>query len=191
MANASGLPIGKVSSKFINNFLPKVGTPVNAVAAQGKLTIAAQPTADDKMTIGTTVYTFKAAADATTAGTISIGTDLATAKAAIIAALKGTDSVNTAHPTVTPASSFSTNDLTLTANTKGTIGNSIATTETFTNTGNIFDATTLGTTTAGVNGTVATKGGTCYINDSYLYYNIAPNTTADTNWRRVSLGSAY
>jgi hypothetical protein len=191
MANTSGLPLGKIGSKSINAFTPKTGTPVNAVAAQGTLTIAAQPTANDTMTIGSTVYTFKASGSATTAGTISVGTDLATAKAAIIAAIKGTDSVNTAHPTVGCGSSFSTNDLTLTALTKGEAGNNIATTETFTNAGNVFDAATLGTTTEGVNGTVAAKLGMCYIDNSYIYYNINTNTISDTYWRRISLGSAY
>jgi len=37
-----------------------------------------------------------------------------------------------------------------TANVKGTAGNALATTETFTAGGNVFDAATLGTTTAGV-----------------------------------------
>jgi len=42
----------------------------------------------------------------------------------------------------------------------------------------------------GVDGTLGDKGDV-YHDASYLYACIADNTTADTNWRRVSLGDAY
>lgn len=191
MATVPGLKKGENGTIHINEVIPTSGkTPVNAVAAVGTLTIAAQPTAGDTMTIGTTVYTFVAAGSADTAGEISVGTDLATAKTAIIAAINGTDSVNTAH-TLVSAGTFTVNNLTITAKTKGVAGSSIATTETFTSASNVFDATTLGTTTEGVNGTIASKGGICYIDSNYLYYSIAENTISDANWRRISLGSAY
>ena len=80
--------------------------------------------------------------------------------------------------------------MTVTYNTKGVVGNSIATTETFTTVSNVFDAATLGTTTAGVNGTIA-ENGTCFIDDTYLYYCIDDNTISDNYWRRIALGSAY
>jgi len=185
------IPLGRVGSKSLGEYFPDEGTPVNAVAAQGILTVAVQPTAADTMTIGSTTYTF-VANDATglTAGEVKIGADLAGAKTNIIAALKGTDSINTANAEVTPADTFSTNDLTLTASIAGTSGNSIATTETFDSGSNVFDAATLGTERAGVDGTVGRKGYLRF-DDSYLYIALDKNTIADANWRRVSLGSAY
>ena len=191
MATVPGLKKGENGTVHINEVIPTSGkTPVNAVAAVGTLTIAAQPTAGDTMTIGTKVYTFVAAGEADADGEISVGTDLATAKTALIAAVNGTDSVNTAHTLVT-AGTFTGNNLPITAKTKGVAGSSIATTETFTSASNVFDATTLGTTTEGVNGTIASKGGICYIDNSYIYYSIAANTISDANWRRISLGTAY
>ena len=59
MATVEGLKKGENGTKHINEVIPTSGvTPVNAVAAVGTLTLAAQPTAGDTMTIGTKVYTF-------------------------------------------------------------------------------------------------------------------------------------
>jgi hypothetical protein len=82
--------------------------------------------------------------------------------------------------------------MTVTYNAYGIIGNSVATTETFDTAGNVFDAATLGTTAAGVDGTVAVRDGACYIDTSYIYYAVgAAQTTDNADWRRVSLGTAY
>lgn len=43
----------------------------------------------------------------------------------------------------------------------------------------------------GVNGTLAPKKGIYFMDSSYLYVAVAANTVSGTNWRRVSLGSAY
>jgi hypothetical protein len=163
--------------------------PVNAVASQGTLTMDTQPTAGDTMTIGTTVYTFMADGTADEEGEIDVGADLADAKTLVIAAINGTDGNNTAHALVS-AGTWTGDDLPLTAKTKGTAGDAIATTENFTAGTNVFDATTLGTTTAGVDGTVGAKG-QAYVDSSYLYFAVAANTIADANWRRITLGSAY
>jgi hypothetical protein len=48
------------------------------------------------------------------------------------------------------AVAFATNDMVFTASNQGTAGNALATTETYTAGTNVFDAATLGTTTAGV-----------------------------------------
>jgi len=117
--------------------------------SQGTLTIDTQPTAGNTMTIGTKVYTFVPVGTANADGEVSVGTDLATAKTAIVAAINGTDSVNTAHTQVT-AAAFAVNNCVITALIGGVAGDLIATTETFTAGSNIFDAVTLGTTTAGV-----------------------------------------
>ena len=78
----------------------------------------------------------------------------------------------------------------ITAITKGVTGDEIATTETFTAGTNVFDAATLGTTTAGVDGTIGKQGETQQ-DSSYWYLCIADNTVADTNWRRFAVGAVY
>lgn len=163
--------------------------PVNAVASQGTLTLAVQPTVGDTMTVGATTYTFTTDGTADEAGEIDVGADLADAKALVIAAINGTDGNNTANATVS-AGSFTGDDLPLTAKTKGTAGDLIVTTETFDSASNLFDDVTLGTTTAGVDSTTAVKG-QMFVDASYLYCSIAASTVSTTNWRRVTLGSAY
>jgi len=163
--------------------------PVNAVASQGTLTMDTQPTAGDTMTVGATTYTFTTDGTADEEGEIDVGADLADAKTLVVAAINGTDGNNTANATVS-AAAFSGDDCVLSAKTKGTAGDAIVTTETFTAETNVFDATTLGTTTAGVDSTTAVKG-QMYVDASYLYCSIAASTVSTTNWRRVTLGAAY
>lgn len=164
-------------------------TPVNAVAAAGTLTVAVQPLVGDTFTIGTKVYTFTTNATAAADGEVDVGADVAGAKVNIVAAINGTDGINTASAFVT-AAAFIADDSILTAITAGTSGNSIATTETFDNVGNVFDAATLGTTVAGINGTVGLNN-QVVADNTYLYVAIADNTISDANWRRISLGSVY
>lgn len=227
-----------------------------ATKAQGTLTVDTQPTSGDTFTIGTKTYTIVPDGTANADGEVSRGTNLATAQANIVAAINGTDGHNVAHTQVS-AAAFAANASVITAQVGGTAGNSIATTETFTAGTNVFDAATLGTTTAGTDCSAAnavtalvasvtandtqgvgaadgagdtvvltadTKGvaansiatteamanasfgagtltggvdGTvgdqweCKVNASYIYVCIAAQTISGTNWRRVSLGSAY
>jgi hypothetical protein len=77
-----------------------------------------------------------------------------------------------------------------TASTKGTAGDSIAVSETMANGTWGSGITTLGDTTAGVNGTLGIAGDKMY-DTSYLYVAVADNTVSGDNWRRVSLGSAF
>ncbi len=183
---------GKVGSKSINKAIESMaaygeedhlptGTPVNAVAATGTLVIAEPVTADDTMTVGTTVYTFKAGATAA-AGQIGLGANEAATKLAIVAAING------AHALVS-AAAFDGDNCVLTAKTKGTAGNSIAVAETFTHASNVFN-TGITHLIGGVNGAVGGAGETKY-DSSYLYVCIADNAVSGTNWRRISLGSAY
>lgn len=116
--------------------------------AQGTLTVDTQPLADDTFTIGSKTFTFVTDETANEDGEVDVGADLADAKVQIVAAINGTDGWNTAHTLVT-AAAFATNDCVITAILPGTDGNSIATTETFDAVTNVFDAATLGTTTAG------------------------------------------
>lgn len=121
----------------------------STVKAQGTLTVANVCVAGDTMTIGTKVYTFVPIGTANGDGEIEVGTDQLTQEAAIRAAVNGTDGYNVAHPLVT-LSAFAAHVGTLTAIEGGTAGNLIATTETMTPAGNIFDGVTLGTATSGV-----------------------------------------
>ena len=111
----------------------------------GTLTITAQPTSGDTLTIGETTYIFVPAGTANSVGEISIGTDLTTAQAAIVAAING-DIFNDPHPLVT-ASDFAVNACTITALIGGTINNTLVTTETFTASTNVFASATLGSGT--------------------------------------------
>lgn len=116
------------------------------VKAEGTLTLAVNPTAGDTMTIGSVTYTFVAADTGAVTNAIVIGGDLAATKAAVEAKLV----TGAQHPQVV-FTAFSTNDMVITAREAGLAGDAIATTETFTSGSNVFDATTLGGTTAGVN----------------------------------------
>lgn len=160
--------------------------PVNAVNAAVNLTIAAQPTAGDKMTIGTKVYTFVANATANEDGEINVGTDKATAQTAIKAAINGTDGYNVAHTQVL-CGTLGGDIYPLTAVVAGLVGNSILVSETFTSGSNVFSHDHLA---AGVDGTLGVAGEQ-RADASYLYVASADNTTADKNWRRITLGSAY
>jgi len=108
------------------------------------------------------VYTFDAnGALVNTNGHIEIGANLAATQLNIEHAINRTGtpgtgyaSVMVKHTQVTIAA-FSANAAVITAVKGGTAGNALATTETFTAVGNVFDAATLGTTTAGVNPTAA------------------------------------
>lgn len=134
-----------------------VSTQVVALAhAQGTLTMDTNPTDTNTMTIGGKEYTFQGTlTDAD--GNIEIAGTLAGTKTNVINAINLTGTPGTGyaasmtlHPTVYASAAWVGNDLVLTAKTRGTAGNSIATTETFTAGTNVFDAATLGTTYAGL-----------------------------------------
>lgn len=126
------------------------------VAAEGTFTVASgqNAAADDTVTIGSTVYTFVAVPAA--AYDVDIGTDDDGSAANLEAAINAGAGAGTAyhedtvaHPDVTAVATA--NDVVVTANVPGTAGNSIASTETGAQLS--WDATTLGTTTAGVDPT--------------------------------------
>lgn len=123
------------------------------VAAQGLLTLGVEPSDNDGLIIGTKSYTFKTTAAST--NDVAIGGSLAQAKLNLVIAINTGDTYNTVNADVTTGA-FSTDELTITANITGTVGNAIATTESFDNAGNFFDGTTLGTETAGAGYTLAT-----------------------------------
>ncbi len=181
-----GLKLGKGGTRRLNKKLPTTGTPVNGANATSTLSMATKPTATNTVTIGTTVYTFVATPAAV--GDVAIGALVANSQANLVAAINVGDDFNDPHPDVAVAA-FAANDMVATAKVFGVAGNSIATTETFTASGNVFDEDTLLTGLAGTNG----DDGDLMADATYLYFcmtgNVA-NTTA-ASWRRVSLGSAY
>jgi hypothetical protein len=124
--------------------------------AQGTLTIAEPVTAGDTIVIGDQTYVF-VTGTADSPGEIGIGGSEAASKTNIVAAINGTDSINAANTKVS-ASAFSADVCTLTARYTGTQGNDIVTAELgqgLTHASNVFNAATLGDTTAGVNPSAA------------------------------------
>lgn len=132
-----------------------------AVAAQGTLTIAEPVTDTDQFSINGIEFTLVAALVANTPNQILIGANEAATKVNLYAAFGGRTGGGTLH-TVSDATyallecsaaAFVGDDMVFTANVKGTAGNAIATIESgneLTHASNVFDAVTLGTTTAGL-----------------------------------------
>lgn len=132
-----------------------------AVAAQGTLTIAEPVTDTDQFSIAGVEFTLVAALVANTPNQILIGANEAATKVNLYAAFGGRTGGGTLH-TVSDATfdalgvsaaAFVGDDMVITADVKGTAGNAIATVESgneLTHASNVFDAVTLGTTTAGL-----------------------------------------
>ena len=159
-----------------------VGTPVNAVAASGTLTIATQPSLTDTITIGEKTYTFVAEVQADADGEIGIGADLAAAKVNIVAAINGTDGFNTAHPVVT-AAAFSGDDCVITAATKGALANATATTTALDDATDDFAAATL---EGGIDGTLGINK--MFMADATnLYVATGEQTVSDATWKKIAL----
>lgn len=155
-------------------------TPVNAVAAQGTITMSGIAIANETFVVSTQTFTWKATR--TGAGEVTIGASASEAVTNIVTA------ITTDLATVTAVDGAG-DTVVVTAVTKGTSGNSIPFTEASTNMA-VDGANFLGGTTTGVDGTLGIANETC-ADATYLYHAIAANTVADTNWRRIALGSAY
>jgi len=107
------------------------------VKAKGTLTLSANVSADDTVTIGTTVYTYKASPAA--AYEVDVGTDAAISATNLIAAINdsggsGYHASTVAHVNVTAAEVAGSDSVLATAKVAGSQGNAIATTEAGTNT---------------------------------------------------------
>ncbi len=128
-----------------------------AVAAQGTLSITEPVTDTDPFVLNGVTFTCVAALTGA-ANEIFIGASEAATKLAFNAAFVDRDNGGVLHSVTDAvytslemtAIDFATDDMVFTANVKGTLGNALATTETFTHANNVFDAATLGTTTAGL-----------------------------------------
>jgi hypothetical protein len=99
---------------------------LNPAAATGTLTLTQNAADGNTVTIGTTVYTFRTAADST--GEVTIGLTASASIDALIAAIAG-DLYNAAHPLVTAAAGAG-DTMIATAILAGALGNAIATTDT-------------------------------------------------------------
>lgn len=129
-----------------------------AIASQGTLTLDTKPTAADTMTLNGQAFTWVASLTAGNSNELLIGANVAASQAALEAAFKDRDNGGTLHSVSDSVytacgmsmAAFAANDAVFTASVKGTAGDSLATTETYTAVTNVFDAATLGTTTAGV-----------------------------------------
>lgn len=130
-----------------------------------------------------TTETFTAGTNIFAAVTLGSGADCSAANAitALVSAI-------TTHDTAGVGAVDGAGDtVVLTADIAGVIGNAISIAETLVNGSFAGAATKL---SGGIDGTVA--AGTKFLMDaSYLYVCLAGNTTSQTNWRRVSIGSAY
>ena len=129
-----------------------------------------------------TTDTFTAATNVFGAAALATGADCsaANAAAALIAAINANDTQGVA------ATAGTGTNVVLTADVAGVVGNDISVGSTMEN-GALDGATEL---SGGVDGTVA-NGMKFMVDSSYMYVALAGNTTAQANWRRVSLGAAY
>lgn len=190
-----------LADKAITSLKIEVGTPVNAVAANGEIDCGATgPSTTETISAGGKTYTFVTALTtepATVANEILLEADVDDTLqnlANAINAINDAGQLGTKYSTGTTinanvsAGTVNTTDhkFTVTAKVKGTVGNAIVLTEAATDT----TVTGTGTLAGGINGTVGLAK-EILVDSSYLYVAIAANTIADANWRRVTLGSAY
>ena len=162
-----------------------------AITSQGTLTLAVNPTNGDVINIGTKTYLFQTTLT-NSDGNILIGSTLAQTQQNIVDAINLT-SLNSGpgvqyalsmieHPQVSAALTWVGNTLVITSKIGGIVGNSIATTKTFTSGSNFFDASTLGTTRAGVD----EQDG-----DSVLYPIDLPNTDGSYGLTRQGIWNYF
>jgi hypothetical protein len=164
--SSRGVPVDGVDGVAAQGTLVIAEPVTGGINAQGTLVIAEALIEGDDFTIGSTVYTMRAVPAA--AYDIFIGADEAASKLNIVAAINesGTQGVEyyhqtSAHPDVS-AAAFAGDDCVLTAKAMGVAGDAIDTLETFDGATNVFDAATLGTTTAGVDPDTMTIDTTVY-----------------------------
>lgn len=173
---------------FIDSFKLTEGTPVNAVAAIGTLTFSDAVTDAEVVVIGDETYEFDTDAEATiTEGNIRVdvsgGATAANAVTALVAAISDDKDYS--------AADGAGDTVVVTYGTSGIVGNAVEVSTTCAAGSWGSEVTTLGDTTAGVDGTVVDSRGFWYEDDDYLYCTTDANTTADANWKRIAKGSAY
>jgi hypothetical protein len=169
------------------------GTPVNAVAATGTLTVHTTdaPADGDTVLIGTKTYTFKTTLTPAE-GEVLINTTNDAALLNLIRAINHSGTANTdykcaaVHPLVSAAASVTSHAFAITAKVKGLAGIDIVTTSPIGTKLTWGHAHLLG----GVDGTIGGLGKQ-YFDGTYQYLAVAANTIADANWVRAAIGSTY
>jgi hypothetical protein len=127
--------------------------------------------------------TFTAVTNVFSAATLTLGADCSAADAitALVAAITASDTQGVS------GADGAGDTLVITADTAGIVGNGIIIGESMTNATFTEGATKL---SGGIDGTVAV--GTKFMTDElYLYVCLSGNTTAQANWRRISVGNVY
>ena len=154
------------------DFLSQAGVgEATAIKATGTLTYTGNAVAAETVTVGTRVYTWRAAPTLT--DEITVGATTAASAANFATAINnGPQGGGAANTQVTATSTTTTN--VLTAITAGTAGNAIATTETMTAAS--FGGTTLSGGSAG--GKIIGPGGTYFLDNPINGYTVT-NATAD------------
>jgi len=190
---ASGAINFELSHQTFDDLIAAAVQSVN-VRAQGTLTMDTNPTTTtDTITIGSVTYRFMDTM--AQANDVKIGATLADTQASLVATINGagvagTDyyaGTTTPHPEVKAADFDVSENCVMTARKAGVDGNSIATTETFTAGTNVFDAATLGTTTAGAGwtATVTVTGTTISVaesDDSFNDSGAGFGSISDNDW---------
>lgn len=113
--------------------------PTEAVAADGVITLGANPSANDTVTVADKTYTFKSTASS--ANDVKIGTNAAGTIANLVAAINGGEGAGTDYGTGTVANAYvsaeaGSGKVDLTAKSAGASGNAIALASSFTSSSN-------------------------------------------------------
>lgn len=170
------------NSPLIGKLVLQEDTPVNAVAADGTITFTGTVSDGEVVSIGDDTYEFDTG-DGVADGNITVDVSGDQTASAAAAALNTAINGNATEDVSSAEGDGDTVDVTY--DTKGAVGNEIDTTTDASNAS--WGDSTL---TGGVDGTIGEKYET-RVDGSYLYIAVDDNTTADTNWRRVDLSSAY
>lgn len=171
-----------LAGKAITSLSIEEGTPVNAVAAVGTLTLTGSVSDGEVVVIGDDTYEFDTNASVTEGNIlvdVSGGATASAAVTALVAAItaSGTEPVS--------ALDGDGDTVVVTADVAGTAAESIVTTTDAAN-----GSWGAGNLDNGVDGTVGNEY-EVLVDASYLYVAVAANTVSGANWRRISVGSAY
>jgi hypothetical protein len=156
------------------------GTPVNAVAAAGTLTLTGSVADGETVTIGADVYEFDTNSSVG-GGNLAVDVSGGATAPAAVTALVATITASGTEPVSAVDGAGDT--VVVTADVAGTAAESIVVA---TDAGNGSWGEGVTALDGGVDGTVGAQG-TVLVDTDYLYVAIAENTVADANWRRIAL----
>lgn len=173
----------------VNTQAAKLGAPativehVPAISSTGTLTLAAAPEADETIVfeLDDVTETFKYVVAATEEFDIEIGADATEAQANTVVAVN-------AKSTLVTLEDFASDESLVTAKVAGVAGDSIATTETLTGSGDGFTAAVLSSgadEVEAVEGTVGAAGEIRY-DSTYMYVSVDESTATVNNWKKAA-----